>query len=216
LQQRNQEHNTMGRPPIGRRAMTSTERSRRYRAGMAATKPATKSAASGSPDALAAKDREIARLKARIAELEALPATRPATAAPERVKLSVGDHNKLVRNLHPDRWAHLNDDALSLALNQAFQIHQQLFEPIKKAAEQGRKRPIDWPEVESAVRTYTEGKTKVTINAVLKAAHARVPALNAQDFTEVPGERIGAFIDGCLHRLGFRRRGEMTYERAAS
>jgi hypothetical protein len=128
----------------------------------------------------------------------------------------MGDYNKLVRNLHPDRFAHLNDDALSLALNQAFQIHQQLFEPIKKAAEQARKRPIDWSEVESAVKTYAEGKTRVTINAVLKAAYARVPALDKQDRDEVPSERIGAFVIGILHRLGFHQRGEMTYERTGS
>jgi hypothetical protein len=52
----------MGRPPIGKVAMTSTERSRRYRAGLTAKPAATKPTQ---------KDKEIAWLKARIRELEA-------------------------------------------------------------------------------------------------------------------------------------------------
>jgi hypothetical protein len=58
----------MGRPPIGKKAMTSTERSRRRRAGMAAKPDATK------PSRHATKtdprDQEIARLTARVVELE--------------------------------------------------------------------------------------------------------------------------------------------------
>jgi hypothetical protein len=50
----------MGRPPIGKRAMTNTERSRRYRAGLA-TKPKS------SP---IANEHEVAQLKVRIAKLE--------------------------------------------------------------------------------------------------------------------------------------------------
>jgi hypothetical protein len=67
----------MGRPPIGKVAMTSTERSRRYRAGLAtkpaATKPAepaTKPAEPATKPGPDHRDDEIARLKARIAELE--------------------------------------------------------------------------------------------------------------------------------------------------
>ena len=47
----------MGRPPIGKAAMTSTERSRRHRAGLA-TKPATKTP----PASDAAKDARIREL----------------------------------------------------------------------------------------------------------------------------------------------------------
>jgi hypothetical protein len=69
----------MGRPPIGKVAMTSTERSRRYRAGLASKPaPATKPAGAATKpkaeperdDRSAEKDREIARLKARNLELE--------------------------------------------------------------------------------------------------------------------------------------------------
>jgi hypothetical protein len=58
----------MGRPPIGKKAMTSTERSRRRRAGMVAKPDATKpSRHATKPDP---RDQEIARLMARVAELE--------------------------------------------------------------------------------------------------------------------------------------------------
>jgi hypothetical protein len=163
-------------------------------------------------------DRELARLRRENADLKAriVPTTKPATAAPERVKLSMGDYKKLVRNLHPDRWDYLKDAELTEALNQAFQIQQQLFEPVKKAAEQARERPIDWPEVESAVKAYTEGKIRVTINAVLKAVYARVPALDTRDRHEKLGMHVWRYVIGCLQRLGFRQRGEMTFERAGS
>jgi hypothetical protein len=52
----------MGRPPIGTVAMTSTERSRRRRAGLS-TPAATKHATKGGPDP---RDEEIARLKAQL------------------------------------------------------------------------------------------------------------------------------------------------------
>jgi hypothetical protein len=56
----------MGRPPIGKHALSGAERQRRYMAKLLAGKPSvTKSA---QPDGI--KDREIATLKARIAELE--------------------------------------------------------------------------------------------------------------------------------------------------
>jgi hypothetical protein len=61
----------MGRPPIGKRAMTSTERSRRYRAGLAAKPAATKPAEPATKPEPDRRDADIARLSARIAELEA-------------------------------------------------------------------------------------------------------------------------------------------------
>jgi hypothetical protein len=63
----------MGRPPIGKVAMTSTERSHRYRAQHA--KPA---AAKPDGSATAAAQAEIARLKAEIARLKAAQAKQPA------------------------------------------------------------------------------------------------------------------------------------------
>ena len=52
----------MGRPPIGKRAMTATERQRRWRAKSRANKPAPKPAASV---------RTVERLQARVRHLEA-------------------------------------------------------------------------------------------------------------------------------------------------
>jgi hypothetical protein len=52
----------MGRPPIGKRAMTATERQRRWRAKSRASKPAPKPAASV---------RTVEQLQARVRELEA-------------------------------------------------------------------------------------------------------------------------------------------------
>jgi hypothetical protein len=75
-------------------------------------------------------------------------------------------------------------------------------------------KPIDWTEVESAIKTYTEGKTKVTLNKVGKAAHAHVPALD-EHRGKLPRRASYDYMVACLQRLGFVRRGEMTYERVA-
>jgi ParB family chromosome partitioning protein len=61
----------MGRPPIGKVAMTSTERSRRYRAGLTAKPAATKPAEHATKPEPDYRDAEIAQLKAHIIELEA-------------------------------------------------------------------------------------------------------------------------------------------------
>jgi hypothetical protein len=74
----------MGRPPIGKQAMTDAERQRRHRAAQPVTKPVTKPAAqpAAKPDR---RDQQIASLKARIAELEAARSAAPAaTASPSR------------------------------------------------------------------------------------------------------------------------------------
>src|SRR5262245_41627533 len=68
----------MGRPPIGKVAMTSTERSRRYRAGLAAkpapatkpAEPATKPGPDRRDEKIAALERQLAQAHKRIAELE--------------------------------------------------------------------------------------------------------------------------------------------------
>jgi hypothetical protein len=78
-------------------------------------------------------------------------------------------------------------------------------------------KPIDWPEVESFIKTCTEGKTKVTYNAVSKKVYARFPLKQqGEEVHGVGGVNTYHFIVGCLRRLGFRRRGEWTYERAAA
>jgi hypothetical protein len=64
----------MGRPPIGKTAMTDAERMRRYRLKHGKDKPVTKPRApvtkQASPDH-AALAKQLAQAKARIAELEA-------------------------------------------------------------------------------------------------------------------------------------------------
>jgi hypothetical protein len=87
----------------------------------------------------------------------------------------------------------------------------------KHCEEQARQRPpkpkpVDWPEVEIAIKTYTEGKTKVNINAVNKAVYAHMPKAQHEGLRTV--EAV-TFLRGCLRRLGFRRRGEFTHERTA-
>ena len=78
-------------------------------------------------------------------------------------------------------------------------------------------KPIDWSEVESAIKNYTEGKTKVTINKVGNAVNAHVPALHEHRRREGGAFCVHEhdYMVGCLRRLGFVQRGEMTYERAA-
>jgi hypothetical protein len=72
----------MGRPPIGKKAMTAAERQRRYRAGLTA-KPAP-----------TGKDREIARLKARVRDLEAQICKRAERKAKTKAKREAGASNR--------------------------------------------------------------------------------------------------------------------------
>jgi hypothetical protein len=66
----------MGRPPIGKTAMTGAERVQRYRLRHASDTPATKPTKADD-----IKDREIASLQARIAELEAVRSSAPELSA---------------------------------------------------------------------------------------------------------------------------------------
>ena len=70
----------MGRKPIGKVAMTGSERVRRYRLKHAANRPVTKSTSpvtkSASPDHTAALVKEIAQLKAELAQVKAGAADR--------------------------------------------------------------------------------------------------------------------------------------------
>jgi hypothetical protein len=81
--------------------------------------------------------------------------------------------------------------------------------------------PIDWPEVERIVKAYADGKTKVNMDAVLKAVDDQMPALKeyrdhmrAQEYRDHVHAKAH-FIGGCLQRLGFTCRSRLTYERAA-
>ena len=83
----------MGRPPIGKVAMTATERSHRFRAKQHAPQPATKGATKPQPDH---RDDEIVRLKAHIAELESTPKSETAAKPAEH-------DAELVRKLEQER-----------------------------------------------------------------------------------------------------------------
>jgi hypothetical protein len=72
----------MGRPPIGKTAMTDAERQRRHRAQQAVTKPVTKPAQ---------PDPATAVLKARIAELD--PASLSATAQ-KKLETAIRQHKR--------------------------------------------------------------------------------------------------------------------------
>jgi|307.fasta_scaffold16917_4 hypothetical protein len=67
----------MGRPPIGKHAMSAAERQRRHRAQ---AKPVTKSV---TKPITAQANAEIAALKVRIAELEALATKQQPSDAPD-------------------------------------------------------------------------------------------------------------------------------------
>ncbi len=81
----------MGRPPIGKTAMTGAERVRRYRLKHAADQPVTKQTSSvtkpASPDN-AALVKEVAQAKARNAELEKAGAAAAAEIAALKAELA--------------------------------------------------------------------------------------------------------------------------------
>jgi hypothetical protein len=121
----------MGRPPIGKIAMTATERSRRYRAGLAtkptpATKPepiATKPepvATKPAEAAIAAKDREIAQLKERIAELESQ--LRSAAQPAGTHALTATEYNVLLKCNSSNVVARLNDPELTQRFDEATRL----------------------------------------------------------------------------------------------
>ena len=143
----------MGRPPVGKTAMTGAERQRRYWLKRQADKPVTKPVAklaSAAADVaqIAALNKELARAKARIAELEIGRATAgadaeddTATMRDEIIKLktvleawgNVVESResgimklatfKLIRScLHPDSRHSASDEKL----NRAFRIFNRL------------------------------------------------------------------------------------------
>jgi hypothetical protein len=235
----------MGRPPIGKHAMSGAERQRRYLEKLLGGK-STVSSVTKQTKADEAKDREIAALKARIATLERERAQHEAhdrefVAAPPRKREkhrpseSLSTHtttqgsgsntqiSKFIRHLGNANEAEAAAAARKLVSRLAASESDrhalaELWE--KHCNEQARQRPpkpkpVDWPEVGRAIKTYAEGKTKVNLNSLAKAIYAKVPALN-DNLEELRGDQIYGFIVGCLRRLGFVKRGEWTYERAAS
>jgi hypothetical protein len=254
---------TVGRPPIGKIAMTSTERSHRHRLKLRQEQPDTKPAKKWNDDTFAAlQDRirtleaECARNRKRIVELEAELAHQPAkspipadAAGPFKARIreleaelarlraakptrpeSRGDAAtkedtklmKLIRRLDSPENDHEAVSALHLlaselqARGRGFQELADLtaqWDQEDAAVRPPKPKPVDWPEVERAVATYAEGKTKVTMNKVIAAVYEQVPALKGQ--AGDGGVSTARFFAGCLGRLGFTAsRSGMTYERA--
>ena len=76
----------MGRPPIGKIAMTGAERTRLYRLKFAAAKPAPISSGATAATKSAALRKELAAAKVRIVELEAANAKLGVGAARVRLR----------------------------------------------------------------------------------------------------------------------------------
>jgi hypothetical protein len=87
----------MGRPPIGKQAMSDAERQRRHRAAQPVTKTRPAAAA---PDG---RDRTITALKARIAELEGR--VRELEAELVRARNMRNEQPQPFRRRTPEEWA---------------------------------------------------------------------------------------------------------------
>jgi hypothetical protein len=190
-------------------------------------------------DAFVERNVRIAELEAALASSKAAPAHRAAAVEPKqrrpesrRTAVEEGKASllhKLIRRL--DAPENDNEAAIALrALASELQVRGKGFQELAdlttqwdaedRAVRPPKRKPIDWPEVERAIKTYTEGKTKVTMNKVMRAVYAQVPALNLK--LDDPSDwgmsvNIAQFFHGCLHRLGFKNRpGRETWEREAA
>jgi hypothetical protein len=196
----------MGRPPIGKRAMTSTERSRRYRAGLATKPTATKPSA----DANAELKRRIRELEARIRELESEDAgAEKPVPIPSRVHVKPsgpqelrGNVGKMIRMLGSPEDGVVLAAARALARTKDLHALAQVAEAWEKQqiGQQPVKKPvqINWPIVEEFVGRFTAGKKQLRFGQVLVAVHAEIPA------TREHQEGTWVYIQGCLQRLGFK------------
>jgi hypothetical protein len=223
----------MGRPPIGKVAMTNTERSRRRRAALAAsphatkpTEPATKPyvteppahATKPGPDPrdaeIARLTREVAQAKARIAELERERAERtavPQAKSPDEARGRpvkrelIGKFIRMIGD-PSENEARLAGERLVGALAASKDTRHALADLWDQHCEAERKRPtmpqpIDWPKIEATLVAYADGKTKLGMNAVLKAVKAAEPAADRQD--REGNQVIHHHIILVLQRLGF-------------
>jgi hypothetical protein len=126
----------MGRPPIGKVAMSATERWRRYRDRAAnQTKPQTKLSTEDLSEVVAAKDRKIAKLKANVAELKAvtdrlqarreeakkLPDVTPdmlSVTAQQKLDAAIRQHQRKLDMEHAARMRNLNEEVRQRVLQE--------------------------------------------------------------------------------------------------
>jgi hypothetical protein len=90
----------MGRPPIGKTAMTGAERTRLYRLKRGAAKPVTKPVTKTGGTGAAALQKELAGAKARIEELEKAGAVAAAKIAALKAELHETLGNRFVPGEH--------------------------------------------------------------------------------------------------------------------
>ena len=214
----------MGRPPIGKTAMSATERSRRYRAGLAtkpdaakpdAAKPdATKHAAkpdatkhATKPDATSTADAELAAAKARIRELEAtLAKAHRVAAVPADGKMSAQTFKLLCSLDAPEDGVVLNAArALVRNLKASGSDLRTLSDALEaewKKTQQPKERPVtvDYTVVDGAIDRSIAGREKVTFDRVWKAIVAAVPVL---DKGGPPARHAIEYTHRRLQRLGF-------------
>ena len=217
----------MGRPPLGKVAMTSTERSHRHRAKTQSpplTDAARKAELTRLRTRIAALEAEITRpkqatdpkrladlekrnvaLEAEIARLRTAP-PRPAerAASTGNGKAADGRAYKLLRMLDSSNDNEILKAARTLAASYDLRA---LGTALDDAHTKQQKKPpppppIDWPKVEATIKAYAEGKTKVIVNQLWKAIHRAMPEL-AKPGADDTG--VHECIIGTLSRLGFAR-----------
>jgi hypothetical protein len=194
----------MGRPPIGKRAMTALERLHRHRAKLRANKPATKRETKHDDGALARANKRIAELEAKLARRANSPTPNLSRTdgTPRPATTDGGNVGKLIRMLGSP-----NDrEALTAArkLAKATDLHA-LAEAWERAREQENKhrpakpKPVDWPKVDEAVQRYADGKTTVMYRNLWKAVVKEVPALDENRTLR----ECHDYISRCMGQLGF-------------
>jgi hypothetical protein len=140
----------MGRPPIGKVAMTGAERVRKYRARHAVTKPVTKHSAGDDTARVRQLEADIRLLKADLSRererrkaAEAKASTTTAEAVLRDIKriakthggtMRVDEYNKIIKVIHPDRKP---SDAEK---NEAFRLFTERMKPSVDAKKRAAKK----------------------------------------------------------------------------
>jgi hypothetical protein len=190
---------------------------RRRRAGSKPAQPKPGRERTAKPSAAATIDalqKELAAAKARFAELEVQLARRDAALARERsapaeeAAVEVGGEPmgkrvfKLVLRLDSP-----NDNEALLAVRKLVRALKANGSDVRTLAagmeaewekQQKAKRPIDFSEVETAVKRYATDRTTVKYKAMWEALVAEVPAL-----VNHRGKDVTVYIHRCLRHLGF-------------
>jgi hypothetical protein len=164
------------------------------------------------------READVARLTAELSKQQSLRRESRGITIKHTKTGDDARHMMLIRRLDADTPNERSQAVLRLAehlqtIGKDFNDLAEATRPwLAEAAQRPSKpKPVDWPEVKAAVERHAKGKTKVNMNAVLKAVHAEVPAtVGREDQREVPG-----YVHRILRGLGFTAsRSGLTYERA--